>query len=571
MSPITLTCRTCGDTYLLPEDAQLRQCPSCGTVNARPQAEGEAFDKLQRATRLRLHGEYAEAETCYRHVLVEYDDDHEALWGKLLCQYGVEFVTDPKTGVRHATVHLPRKKPMQLQADFARACELAPEAVRAPYETEAAWVDEILAEIHGGQGFGEPYDVFICHKTTHLTGPGYTEDYNRGVQLSIRLTKEGYRVFFAPFADLAPGASYEAGIYHALSTSKVMLLISSDPAFLTSPWVRSEWSRYLEMLDDGADKHLIPLMYGSLSDARMPKEIRLRGLQSIRMDSDLDAKDKLLAALEKYTGKGATAPVAVPQPAPAQPVSVEPQPVATAVPQIAPVQPQPEPQAVDAPENACKPVASLYTPESDFVTAPTPSGCAITRYTGIDARVIIPPSIEGIPVTEIGKEAFRTNLMLEEVEIPGSVTQIGYGAFRECRNLRRVSLPDNLTALSGNAFQSCLNLQEIVLPTALTEVAAYAFNACTSLREVVLPEKVVIIGESAFDFCSNLQSVTLPAGLRSIGSMAFYRCAELSKINLPEGVQLGKDVFGQCRKLPNAITKKSSTGFAGFLDKILPL
>jgi YesN/AraC family two-component response regulator len=58
--------------------------------------------------------------------------------------------------------------------------------------------------------------------------------------------------------------------------------------------------------------------------------------------------------------------------------------------------------------------------------------------------------------------------------------------------------------------------------------------------------------------------------LRSIGNMAFYRCAELSKINLPEGVQLGKDVFGQCRKLPNAITKKSSTGFAGLLDKILP-
>ena len=143
-----LICSNCGRTYDLPAHLSHGPCIGCQTINCRPQAEGESLDKLQRATRLRLEGNHGEALKCYEHVLVDYDDEHSALWGKLLCQYGVEFVTDPKTGVRHATVHIPTSRPMQLHADFARACELAPEDVRAQYEADAAYVDEALAEIN---------------------------------------------------------------------------------------------------------------------------------------------------------------------------------------------------------------------------------------------------------------------------------------------------------------------------------------------------------------------------------------------------------------------------------------
>lgn len=73
------------------------------------------------------------AGTSYQQVLLLNPDEPEALWGLLLCRYGVEYVDGPATGKRLPTV---QPKPMQEQADFRRACDYAPEAVRAQYERE---------------------------------------------------------------------------------------------------------------------------------------------------------------------------------------------------------------------------------------------------------------------------------------------------------------------------------------------------------------------------------------------------------------------------------------------------
>lgn len=53
--------------------------------------------------------------------------------------------------------------------------------------------------------------------------------------------------------------------------------------------------------------------------------------------------------------------------------------------------------------------------------------------------------------------------------------------------------------------------------------------------------------------------------------MAMILCRTCGReLLLPDGVKLGKDVFGQCERLPASITRRPSTGFLGFLDKILP-
>ena len=605
-----LICSNCGRTYDLPAHLSHGPCIGCQTINCRPQAEGESLDKLQRATRLRLEGNHGEALKCYEHVLVDYDDEHSALWGKLLCQYGVEFVTDPKTGVRHATVHIPTSRPMQLHADFARACELAPEDVRAQYEADAAYVDEALAEINRHKESSPPYDVFICHKTTHLTGPGYTEDYNRGVQLTMLLTAQGYRVFFAPLAGLTPGASYEAGIYYALWSAKVMLLVSSDAAFLASPWVKSEWSRYLEMLDDGANKHLIPLMYDRLPDGRMPREIRLRGLQSIRMDSDLDAKDKLLAAMAKYTGKGTPAPV--------QPVVVQPVQTAAPAPKVEPVKEQPAPVAKAEPAKEQpvpvakaepvkpQPVVPASAPASDFDVTPVTGGVVIKKYTGSDVKLEIPAAIGGKPVLEIGEEAFEKCTTLAMVVIPEGVKKLGDYAFMDCSGLQSVRLPDSLENMGYSVFCNCSKLEELRIPAKVTagartvnwflgckklkqittapgsqlqvrdgvlfnqsgclvaypmalparsytvpagtkEIARRAFQGC-SLEEIILPSGVTEVNYSAFADCAALKRLELPDSLRSIGDWAFESCG-LPEVTIPEKTQVSNETFDRFRGL----------------------
>nr|MBR4281311.1 toll/interleukin-1 receptor domain-containing protein [Clostridia bacterium] len=297
MEKIIITCSCCGLSYEMPEDCQLLECPACGTGNARPRSTGNALQQLQRAVEQRLACDFAAAETSYQHVLLENPDEHEALWGRLLCHYGVEYVEDPATGRRMPTVHTARTKPLQAQADFRHACEFAPEAIRAQYEQEARYIDEAQNRIREIAKTLPPYDVFLCHKTTKPGSKEYTQDFHRATQLYHLLKDQGVKVFFAPEClQNVAGANYEAGIYHAIHTAKTMLVVCSDKDYLTSAWVRSEWSRFLELMDERAELRLIPLMYDHFSAADLPMPFRFRGLQGMDM-TDITAAQKLLELL----------------------------------------------------------------------------------------------------------------------------------------------------------------------------------------------------------------------------------------------------------------------------------
>lgn len=84
-----------------------------------------------------------------------------------------------------------------------------------------------------------------------------------------------------------------------------------------------------------------------------------------------------------------------------------------------------------------------------------------TRYILIrctsSADVVIPATINGLPVTEIGAGAFRTS-RLKSVVIPEGVTKIGKGAFQSCNQLESVTIPSSITQIEPNAFQNCPNL-----------------------------------------------------------------------------------------------------------------
>ena len=516
-----LTCRICGDVYTLPKGEQLRQCPSCGTVNCRP-SEGDVSDMLSRATGQRLRCDFVHAENSYQYVLRESPEEHEALWGLVQCRYGVEYVKDPRTGKRMPIVHAVRKRPMLTDPDFREACDLAPEAVRAQYRQEAEYIDGAMIRILDLAEKGEAYDVFLCHKTSRTDGEeGYTEDFKRATDLYIMLRELGYRVFFAPFAGLTPGENYEAGIYHALTTSKVMLVICSNADYINSPWVRTEWQRFLEMsYEDGADKHLIPLLYEGFSPRRLPDDFRQ--LQAITM-GELNAKDSLVAAMEKYAGAAKAEPeVKKPEPAQSKPAQPAPQPV--------PVQPELEPKSQPKVEKlAPAQPAPTYAPEDDFGVKAVNGGVTITNYYGLcrDGELLIPPMIGGKKVVAIGAKAFSFMEMPTKVVIPDSVTRIGKEAFQFCRNLTSVSIPEGVTTIEGSAFHFCTSLTSVELPVSLTSIGDNAFYNCSGLACVNIPEGVTSIGNLAFGYCSSLTRVDIPKSVKSIGNGAFRGCDNL--------------------------------------------
>ena len=64
----------------------------------------------------------------------------------------------------------------------------------------------------------------------------------------------------------------------------------------------------------------------------------------------------------------------------------------------------------------------------------------ITGYKGRAEKLVIPESIEGIPVTAIGDRAFSDCTGLTSVILPASMRYIGKCAFKDCPHLETITI-----------------------------------------------------------------------------------------------------------------------------------
>jgi hypothetical protein len=76
----------------------------------------------------------------------------------------------------------------------------------------------------------------------------------------------------------------------------------------------------------------------------------------------------------------------------------------------------------------------------------------ITGYAGSGGAVIIPDTINNLPVTSIGSNAFYGCTSLTSVTIPAGVTYIGDYAFYGCTSLVSVYCQGNAPSLGADVF-----------------------------------------------------------------------------------------------------------------------
>lgn len=316
MSTVPMNCRRCGMKFTFPVSQAVFPCPACGALHERPQAQQEIFEGLDRANDLRADRDFTSAEAAYQDVLQHCRTAHEALWGKVLCRYGVEYVDDPATSRRMPTLHFLQRKSILSDEDFIRACRYASEEIAAQYREDAEYIEKVQRTLMQGEEALADCDVFLCYKGSGPDGKGFAKEYEHAFKLYMHLEKLGFRVFFAHESlKKAVGAKYEAGIFRALHSAKVMLVICSDPANLTTAWVHSEWSRFLKRFYEGENCRLIPLLYDNCDAYSLPQELgRLQGIDM----SDPDAFEVLRENLRKYVPAAKPAPAVVPA-QPAQP------------------------------------------------------------------------------------------------------------------------------------------------------------------------------------------------------------------------------------------------------------
>ena len=85
-------------------------------------------------------------------------------------------------------------------------------------------------------------------------------------------------------------------------------------------------------------------------------------------------------------------------------------------------------------------VNKAFTVTGDFVFAVRDDSTSIVvvKYNGTASTLTVPSTVAGLPVVEIGAQAFEGNTKLKSVTLPATIEIIGRRAFAECKNLLEV-------------------------------------------------------------------------------------------------------------------------------------
>lgn len=265
-------CKMCGSTWDINKNESVATCQYCGTQQTLPKLYNDRRINLyDRANHFLCNDEFDKAMGIYEQILNEDSTDAEAYWCLVLCLYGIEYVEDPASHKRVPTVNRTQFTSIFDDNNYKLALQYADSVQCRIYEEEAKVINEIQKGILEISQKEEPFDVFICYRENDDKGRR-TPDSILAQELYDQLRQEGIRTFFARITlEDKLGSAYEPYIFAALNSARVMVVLGTRPEFFNAVWVKNEWSRYLALIKNGADKILIPA-YKDMDPGYLPEE-----------------------------------------------------------------------------------------------------------------------------------------------------------------------------------------------------------------------------------------------------------------------------------------------------------
>ena len=261
----------------------------------------EMIGRYHQATRYQARREFEKAADTYETLLSAYPEAAcaEVYWRLLMCHYGVDYQKDEEKLI--PIILRPDLTPMDkldLYQDLRQAAEK--EARWAYYDERLQTIDFYLQRYREVRHKPEwQFDVFISVKQNDHGRP--TQDSVEAIKLynhlGAMLASKNLRVFNSAITRLPAGEPYEPYIISALMSAKVMIVVGSKPEYLTSQWVKNEWSRfqYLQKNDKRTDRKLFCYLTGGMRAGQIPRELN-PNIQAIEVGAD--AGDRLRAVLE---------------------------------------------------------------------------------------------------------------------------------------------------------------------------------------------------------------------------------------------------------------------------------
>ena len=166
----------------------------------------------------------------------------------------------------------------------------------------------------------------------------------------------------------------------------------------------------------------------------------------------------------------------------------------------------------------------------------TYKGAKITDVdSSISGDVVVPATLGGYDVTEIGEYAFDWCDKMTSVTLPECLVEIGDYAFYQTR-IGSITFPNSLTKIGRESFRNINLLKKVTFGTGLDNIGQLSFSFCNNLESVTIPGNVKTVYAYAFRGCSKLATVVIEEGVNYISSYAFADCAALASITLPASI-----------------------------------
>lgn len=238
--------------------------------------ENDIIILLNHAQKLRNEFDFDASMKKYEEILELNEKTLEAHWGYLLSKLGVIYVKE--NNIYKPTCNRLILNSIKEEKHFTCILSFSNEDEKKWYLREADEIESIRLKLLKISNSEEAYDIFISYKAVENSKP--TLDSQLATDLYHDLVKKKYRVFMSRISlNNVVGDDYEPYIYNALNTSKLMLLISTKEEYLDSPWVRNEWTRFLNLKKISPYERKIIPIYRDINTKLI--DPRLKSIQSL--------------------------------------------------------------------------------------------------------------------------------------------------------------------------------------------------------------------------------------------------------------------------------------------------
>jgi len=275
---INIKCGICGSQNIeIHKHDRIGICKSCNSKMILPDFEDhECAALLDDAKINRQEYKFDEAISKYDFIL-QHKNNHElaAFEGKLLAKYGIVFVFDKKSKINVPTCN--RYNPISVFEDedylsYIENCETEKESNY--FKELALKIDNLQKGITKQLKKEIDYDIFISYKAKNDDNKT-TEDAYIAREIYEHLINCGYKVFFSEITlKERISEEFEPIIYRALHSANFMILVGTSKENISSPWVKNEWSRYIDRfndVNDSVDKSSLICVYKGLNPSYMPR------------------------------------------------------------------------------------------------------------------------------------------------------------------------------------------------------------------------------------------------------------------------------------------------------------